>query len=81
MITTKPYISSSNYIRKMSDFAKRAWCEIWDGLFWRFVNKHEKAFSNIQRMKMVVTQLRRMDRAKLDRHVKTADKYLQDLVR
>ena len=39
-ITTKPYISSSNYIRKMSDFGQGNWCSIWDGLFWRFVSRH-----------------------------------------
>ncbi|MBW1931854.1 MAG: hypothetical protein JRI56_02270 [Deltaproteobacteria bacterium] len=81
MITTKAYISSSNYIRKMSDFAGGAWCEIRDGLFWRFVNKHEKVLADIPRVKMIVTQLCRMDRARLDRHIKTADKYLQELVR
>jgi deoxyribodipyrimidine photolyase-related protein len=34
---TKPYISSSNYIRKMSSFGRGDWCDIWDGLFWRFI--------------------------------------------
>ncbi|MHC5100966.1 MAG: cryptochrome/photolyase family protein, partial [Planctomycetota bacterium] len=38
MITTKPYISSSNYIRKMSDFKPGPWCDIWDSLFWRFIH-------------------------------------------
>ena len=37
LITTKPYISSSNYLRKMSDFGEGPWCAIWDGLYWRFV--------------------------------------------
>jgi deoxyribodipyrimidine photolyase-related protein len=29
--TTKPYISGSNYILKMSDEPKGEWCQIWDG--------------------------------------------------
>ena len=45
LITTKPYISSSNYIRKMSDFSRGPWCAIWDGLFWRFVSRHKEVFA------------------------------------
>jgi len=34
LMCTKPYISGSNYILKMSDYKKdSAWTEIWDGLF------------------------------------------------
>ena len=32
-MTTKPYISGSSYVRKMSDFKKGAWCGVWDALF------------------------------------------------
>ena len=40
MMTTKPYISGSNYLMKMSDYKKGAWQTIWDGLFWRFMHVH-----------------------------------------
>ena len=33
LMSTKPYISSSNYIIKMSDYKKGEWSDIWDGLF------------------------------------------------
>lgn len=33
LITTKPYISGSNYIIKMSNYKKGEWSEIWDALF------------------------------------------------
>lgn len=45
-IVTKPYISSSNYILKMSNYPKGEWTEIWDGLFWRFLQKHPTLFSS-----------------------------------
>lgn len=32
-MTTKPYISGSGYVRKMSDFPKGPWCKIWDSLY------------------------------------------------
>lgn len=53
-ITTKPYISSSNYIIKMSDYKKGSWSELWDGLFWRFINKHKIFFTkNIRTIPLV----------------------------
>ena len=33
LMSTKPYISSSNYLINMSDFKNGKWQIIWDGLF------------------------------------------------
>ena len=33
LFSTKPYISSSNYIIKMSNYKKGEWSDIWDGYF------------------------------------------------
>ncbi len=77
MITTKPYISSSNYILKMSDFKKGKWCEIWDGLYWRFINKHKKFFAQNPRMKIVLYQIGKMSKQKLNSHLKIANEFLE----
>ncbi len=37
---TRPYISSSNYIINMSDYAKGEWSNIWDDLYHHFLIKH-----------------------------------------
>ena len=37
---TRPYISSSNYILKMSDYNKDKWSEEWDKLYHHFLIKH-----------------------------------------
>jgi len=76
LITSKPYISSSNYIRKMSDFTAGPWCEIWDALFWRFVEKHRDVFAENPRMKVMTFQLKRKKKKKVKDHIKTADKFL-----
>lgn len=45
LMCTKPYISGSNYVLKMSDYKKDGkWTEIWDGLFWRFMHVHRDFF-------------------------------------
>jgi deoxyribodipyrimidine photolyase-related protein len=81
LITSKPYISSSNYVRKMSDFAAGSWCETWDALFWRFVEKHKRVFAENARMRVMTFQLKRMGSKKVTAHVKAADKFLTQLLK
>ena len=38
----KPYISSSNYILKMSNYKKGEWCNIWDKKYKDFLKKNKK---------------------------------------
>ncbi len=78
-ITTKPYISSSNYIRKMSDLGPGDWCDIWDGLFWRFVSKHKHVFAANARMRVMAVQVDRMDRGRLKTHIARAERFLSTL--
>lgn len=56
ILVTKPYISASNYILKMSNYPKGEWTEIWDGLFWRFLKKHRSLFFSNHRTR-TLTQL------------------------
>jgi len=76
---TKPYISSSNYILKMSHYQKGEWSEIWDGLYWRFIYKNKDKFSANPRMSLMISLLDRMDQKKLENHIKRADKFLKKL--
>jgi deoxyribodipyrimidine photolyase-related protein len=78
-MTTKPYISGSNYIRKMSDFKVGPWCDIWDSLFWRFIHKHKKVFAANPRMKFMAVQVDRMDMNKLDHYISTAEIFLKNM--
>ncbi len=55
LITTKPYISGSNYILKMSDYKKGAWSEIWDALYWTFIHDHRQIIEKNYRSRMMVT--------------------------
>ncbi len=79
LITTKPYISSSNYIKKMSSYKKGEWEETWTGLYWHFINKHKKFFQNNYRLKMMASLLDRMDKDKLEKHLKTAKSFLKNI--
>ena len=79
LITTKPYISSSRYILKMSDFPKGDWCEVWDALYWRFIDKHRDFFARNPRMRVMTFQLEKMDKKALKKHHLIADRFLENL--
>ena len=79
LITTKPYVSSSNYIRKMSDFKPGPWTEIWDALYWNFIDSQRDHFKGNNRMSLMLKQLDKMDRAKLGQHKKLATQFLNSL--
>ncbi|NNK76767.1 MAG: cryptochrome/photolyase family protein [Maribacter sp.] len=78
-MSTKPYISGSNYLMKMSNYKKGAWQEIWDGLFWRFMDKHRNFFQQNPRLGMLVTMFDKMPEEKRKNHLKNADVFLSKL--
>jgi deoxyribodipyrimidine photolyase-related protein len=79
-ITTKPYIASSNYILKMSDYKKsEPWCEIIDALYWRFLYKYSSKFEKNPRMAMQIALLNKMPKEKLENHLKIADDFIKIL--
>lgn len=73
LITTKPYISSSNYLLKMSDYKKGPWSEIWDGLFWRFLGKHKDLISKNPRLNMLLAYLKK-NKTEINHKIKEAEK-------
>ena len=78
LMTTKPYISGSSYVLKMSDYAKGDWCEVWDALYWRFIDRERAFFSANPRMRVMVGQLDRMGK-KLAHHHAVSAKFLEKL--
>lgn len=79
MMTTKPYISGSNYLMKMSYYEKGEWQQIWDGLFWRFMHVHRDFFLQNPRLGMLVGTFDKMSEEKRNSHLVTAEKYLNSL--
>lgn len=75
--TTKPYICGSNYLRKMSDYAKGPWCDVVDGLYWSFIARHRDFFERNPRSKMMLGALDRMAAAKKERIFSRADEFVQ----
>lgn len=58
-ITTKPYVSGSNYLRNMSDVPPGEWCDDWDALFWCFVEDYRPMFERNPRTSAMTKHLDR----------------------
>jgi deoxyribodipyrimidine photolyase-related protein len=78
MIVTKPYVSGSSYLLKMSDYKKGEWCVIWDGLFWRFFKKHSKLFGSNPRTKALLSNLEG-NRETIEEKICVAESFLKKL--
>ncbi len=76
IFATKPYICGSNYLLKMSDYGKGPWCEVVDGLYWRFIDKHRDFFSGNPRLALMPRALDRLDADRRSRIFQAAEDFL-----
>jgi deoxyribodipyrimidine photolyase-related protein len=78
-MATKPYISGSNYLMKMSDYPKGDWQPVWDGLFWRFMHLHRDFFLKNPRLGMLVKTFDKMPEEKQTAHLDHAENFLASI--
>lgn len=91
IIASKPYVSSGNYINKMSDYcgtcAYSVTAKTGDGacpfnlLYWHFLNRHRDRFGNNPRMGPIYATWDRMDKDRRDAILRDADNMLNRLDR
>ena len=78
LFATKPYICGSNYLRKMSDYPEGEWCDVVDGLYWRFIAKHREFFAGNPRLALMPRALDRQAPARLDSIFGAAERFLAE---
>jgi len=76
---TKPYVGGSNYIKKMSNYPKGNWEQVWDGLFWRFIDKHQDFLKKNPRTSMMYHTYKRMPEERKNIHLGNAQTFLENL--
>ncbi len=79
LMSTKPYISGSNYLMKMGNFEKGAWQATWDGLFWHFMDKQRNFFLSNPRLGMLIHTFDKMPLEKREVHLTNAQNYFDSL--
>jgi deoxyribodipyrimidine photolyase-related protein len=76
---TKPYISGSAYLLKMGDYEKGEWSEIWDALFWNFIDKKRELLLKNYRTAVLVSTLDRMPEEKQKKLQEIASGFLEKI--
>ncbi len=79
LFTTKPYISGSNYIRKMSNYKSEDWCSTWDSLFWTFIDDYKYKFKDQYRLTMILRNLEKMDPNTKINHRRKANDFISKI--
>jgi deoxyribodipyrimidine photolyase-related protein len=78
IFATKPYICGSSYMLKMMDFKKGEWCNIMDGLYWRFINRNRTFFLKNPRLSMMVRIFDKMKTERKNLILPAAEKFIKD---
>lgn len=79
LMSTKPYLSGSAYLKKMSDYPKGEWEEIWDALYWNFIDKQRTFFVLNPRLGMMVHLYDKMNPERKVRLAEVAEKWFENL--
>lgn len=77
LITTKPYLSSSNYLLKMSNYPRGEWCDIWNALFWNFLDQHRDLVEKNPRLALLKGYLQ--DETRMVKHRRRAREFMKNL--
>ncbi len=85
IVATKPYVSSANYINKMSDYCKSCRYDRkqrygedacpFNSLYWDFFDRHRETFANNMRVAMAYRHLNKMDHDELHKMREQAATY------
>lgn len=89
IVGTKPYVSSANYINKMSDYCKQ--CHYspnkkvgakacpFNALYWHFYDRNREQLEGNPRIGYMYSTLKRMKPEKKQAILEQADRYLEDI--
>ena len=79
LMTTKPYFSSSNYLKKQGLKFQSEDAILFDALFWHFVDKHQEYLRKNMRTAQMVANWNRIAPEKKAAHLERAALYFQEL--
>tara|TARA_Y100000589_G_scaffold275526_1_gene269664 strand:- start:124 stop:510 length:387 start_codon:yes stop_codon:yes gene_type:complete len=77
LMSTKPYTCGSNYLLKMSNYKKGEWCNIVDGLYWRFIERNKQFYGSNPRLSFQTRMLEKMSNDRKVKIFQSANKFLE----
>ncbi len=65
-------------LKKMSDYGSGDWCDVVDGLYWRFIDRHRDFFAGNPRLALMPRALDRQKPERLEAIFRAADDFLDN---
>jgi deoxyribodipyrimidine photolyase-related protein len=81
IVAPGPNIFPSKGVLEISEYEPGDWCRVWDGLFWRFVNRHKALLSRSRTSAVLVKQLNAMPERKLKEFSKAGEAFIEKATR
>ena len=78
IFATKPYICGSSYMLRMSNYKKGEWCDVVDGLYWRFIEKNRDFFTGNPRLALMPKSLDKIDPERKKRIFLKAEEFIKN---
>jgi len=88
IVATKPYVSSGSYINKMGNYCKSCKYKVsqkegddacpFNNLYWNFLYEKQDYFKNNQRMSMMMSLLKKMNKDTLQNHIDRSKKIIEN---
>ncbi len=60
-ISDEPIISPSSQVILQSTYERGVWADVWDGLYWRFIEKHKSSLLHNPSTRKIAQRLERLD--------------------
>ena len=77
VFSTKPYICGSSYILRMSNFSKGPWCQVVDGLYWKFIEDNLDFFKTNPRLSIMVNAHAKLDPERKEAIFSAANNFIE----
>lgn len=89
LLATKPYVSSGNYIDKMSDYCGSCHYDVkqktgakacpFNSLYWHFIDRHRDKLAGNHRMSLILKQWEKRDPSQRKALLNQAEQYLEQI--
>ena len=77
IFSTKPYICGSSYMLRMSNYKKGEWCDVVDGLYWKFIEDNINFFKKNPRLALMPKALEKLNKDRKKMIFEKANEFIE----
>lgn len=80
VVMKRPYLSTSKYLMRLGGYRdENGWAEIWDSLYYLFIEDHQDLLAKNYSLAPHVNRWRKMEKKQRENYIRVAKRYLASL--